>query len=196
MRTFHNQSNSQVKAFNNKISPNLAEYYFLEDVEELGKIKSFNTNKYYINEKYHIKIKYLASNKKIYSKIYPREGFHDKYIFIKIENKLDPNNYKSMKFALLYDNYLKMNESSLLKRIARYGYVNQIKAKINIDFTLKQKYYYLVENPNIYPEEQCNIKYSIVDDEYLINFMEEHQKKMEIVKNSKGILPNMKVKIK
>ena len=196
MRTFHNQSNSQVKAFNNKISPNLAEYYFLEDVEELGKIKSFNTNKYYINEKYHIKIKYLASNKKIYSKVYPREGFHDKYIFIKIENKLDPNNYKSMKFASLCENYLKMNESSLLKRIARYGYVNQIKAKINIDFTLKQKYYYLVENPNIYPEEQCNIKYSIVDDEYLINFMEEHQKKMEIVKNSKGILPNMKVKIK
>ena len=53
-----------------------------------------------------------------------------------------------------------------------------------------------MENPNIYPEEQCNIKYSIVDDEYLINFMEEHQKKKEIVKNSKGILPNMKVKIK
>ena len=196
MRTFHNQSNSQVKAFNNKISPNLAEYYFLEDIEELGKIKSFNINKYYINEKYHIKIKYLASNKKIYSKVYPREGFHDKYIFIKIENKLDPNNYKSMNFALLYDNYLKMNESSLLKRIARYGYANQIKTNINIDFTLKQKYYYLVENPNIYPEEQCNIKYSIVDDEYLINFMEEHQKKMEIVKNSKGILPNMKVKFK
>ena len=196
MRTFHNQSNSQVKAFNNKISPNLAEYYFLEDIEELGKIKSFNINKYYINEKYHIKIKYLASNKKIYSKVYPREGFHDKYIFIKIENKLNPNNYKSMKFALLYENYLKMNESSLLKRIARYGYANQIKTKINIDFTLKQKYYYLVENPNIYPEEQCNIKYSIVDDEYLINFMEEHQKKMEIVKNSKGILPNMKVKFK
>ena len=195
MRTFHNQHNSQVKSFNDKIIPYLAEYYYLEDLEELGKVKSFNINKYYINEKYHLKMKYIAANKKIYSKIYPREGFHNKYIFIKIENKLDPKNIKSMKFALLYNNYIKMNEFSLLKKIAKSGYANQILANINIDFTVKKKYYYLVENPILYPEEQCNMKYNIVDDEYLFKFMEEHKKNLEAVKNSKGILPNMKVKI-
>ena len=195
MRTFHNQHNSQVKSFNDKIIPYLAEYYYLEDLEELGKVKSFNINKYYINEKYHLKMKYIAANKKIYSKVYPREGFHNKYIFIKIENKLDPKNIKSMKFALLYNNYIKMNESSLLKKIAKSGYANQILANINIDFTVKKKYYYLVENPILYPEEQCNMKYNIVDDEYLFKFMEEHKKNLETVKNSKGILPNMNVKI-
>ena len=195
MRTFHNQHNSQVKSFNDKIIPYLAEYYYLEDLEELGKVKSFNINKYYINEKYHLKMKYIAANKKIYSKVYPREGFHNKYIFIKIENKLDPKNIKSMKFALLYNNYIKMNEFSLLKKIAKSGYANQILANINIDFTVKKKYYYLVENPILYPEEQCNMKYNIVDDEYLFKFMEENKKNLENVKNSKGILPNMKVKI-
>ena len=195
MRTFHNQHNSQVKSFNDKIIPYLAEYYYLEDLEELGKVKSFNINKYYINEKYHLKMKYIAANKKIYSKVYPREGFHNKYIFIKIENKLDPKNIKSMKFALLYNNYIKMNEFTLLKKIAKSGYANQILANINIDFTVKKKYYYLVENPILYPEEQCNMKYNIVDDEYLFKFMEEHKKNLESVKNSKGILPNMKVKI-
>ena len=195
MRTFHNQHNSQVKSFNDKIIPYLAEYYYLEDLEELGKVKSFNINKYYINEKYHLKMKYIAANKKIYSKVYPREGFHNKYIFIKIENKLDPKNIKSMKFALLYNNYIKMNESSLLKKIAKSGYANQILTNINIDFTVKKKYYYLVENPILYPEEQCNMKYNIVDDEYLFKFMEEHKKNLETVKNSKGILPNMNVKI-
>ena len=195
MRTFHNQHNSQVKSFNDKIIPYLAEYYYLEDLEELGKVKSFNINKYYINEKYHLKMKYIAANKKIYSKVYPREGFHNKYIFIKIENKLDPKNIKSMKFALLYNNYIKMNESSLLKKIAKSGYANQILTNINIDFTVKKKYYYLVENPILYPEEQCNMKYNIVDDEYLFKFMEEHKRNLESVKNSKGILPNMKVKI-
>ena len=140
-------------------------------------------------------MKYIAANKKIYSKVYPREGFHNKYIFIKIENKLDPKNIKSMKFALLYNNYIKMNESSLLKKIAKSGYANQILTNINIDFTVKKKYYYLVENPVLYPEEQCNMKYNIVDDEYLFKFMEEHKKNLENVKNSKGILPNMKVKI-
>ena len=194
MRTFNKKPNSQIKSFNGKIIPNLAEYYFLEDLEELGKIKSFDTNKYFINEKYQIKVKYIARNKKLYSKIYPREGFHDKYIFIKIENKLDPNNYKSMNFALLYDNFIKMNEISLLRKIAKSTYVKQILEKINIDFTVKKKKFYLVENPNLYPEEQCNIKYNIVDDDYLIKFMEEHQKNLELVKNSKGILPNMLVK--
>ena len=194
MNTFHNQYNNQVKLFNNKIRANLAEYYFLEDLEELGKIKSFDTNKYFINEKYQIKVKYIARNKKLYSKIYPREGFHDKYIFIKIENKLDPNNYKCMNFALLYDNFIKMNEISLLRKIAKSTYVKQILEKISIDFTVKKKHFYLVENPNLYPEEQCNIKYNIVDDDYLIKFMEEHQKNLELVKNSKGILPNMLVK--
>ena len=194
MRTFNKKPNSQIKSFNGKIIPNLAEYYFLEDLEELGKIKSFDTNKYFINEKYQIKVKYIARNKKLYSKIYPREGFHDKYIFIKIENKLDPNNYKSMNFALLYDNFIKMNEISLLRKIAKSTYVKQILEKINIDFTVKKKKFYLVENRNLYPEEQCNIKYNIVDDEYLVKFMEEHQKNLELVKNSKGILPNMEIK--
>ena len=194
MRTFNKKPNSQIKTFNGKIIPNLAEYYFLEDLEELGKIKSFDTNKYYINEKYQIKVKYIAKNKKLYSKIYPREGFHDKYIFIKIENKLDPNNYKSMNFALLYNNFIQMNEISLLRKIAKSTYVKQILEKISIDFTVKKKHFYLVENPNLYPEEQCNIKYNIVDDDYLIKFMEEHQKNLELVKNSKGILPNMLVK--
>ena len=194
MRTFNKKPNSQIKSFNGKIIPNLAEYYFLEDLEELGKIKSFDTNKYFINEKYQIKVKYIARNKKLYSKIYPREGFHDKYIFIKIENKLDPNNYKSMNFALLYNNFIQMNEISLLRKIAKSTYVKQILEKINIDFTVKKKKFYLVENPNLYPEEQCNIKYNIVDDDYLIKFMEEHQKNLELVKNSKGILPNMLVK--
>ena len=194
MRTFNKKPNSQIKTFNGKIIPNLAEYYFLEDLEELGKIKSFDTNKYFINEKYQIKVKYIARNKKLYSKIYPREGFHDKYIFIKIENKLDPNNYKCMNFALLYDNFIKMNEISLLRKIAKSTYVKQILEKISIDFTVKKKHFYLVENPNLYPEEQCNIKYNIVDDDYLIKFMEEHQKNLELVKNSKGILPNMLVK--
>ena len=196
MRTFNKNPISQIKSFNEKIIPHLPEYYFLEDLIELGKIKASNINKYYINEKYQIKVKYIAANKKIYSRVYPREGFHDKYIFIKIENKLEPNNYKSIKFVLLYDNFIKMNKTSLLKKIARSGYVNQIKEKINIDFTVKEKYFYLVENPIIYPEEQCNVKYNIVDDEYLINFMEEHQKNLDMVKNSNGILPNMKVKIK
>ena len=194
MRTFNKKPNSQIKSFNGKIIPNLAEYYFLEDLEELGKIKSFDTNKYFINEKYQIKVKYIARNKKLYSKIYPREGFHDKYIFIKIENKLDPNNYKSMNFALLYNNFIQMNEISLLRKIAKSTYVKQILEKISIDFTVKKKHFYLVENPNLYPEEQCNIKYNIVDDDYLIKFMEEHQKNLELVKNSKGILPNMLVK--
>ena len=88
-----------------------------------------------------------------------------------------------------------MNEFSLLKKIAKSGYANQILANINIDFTVKKKYYYLVENPVLYPEEQCNMKYNIVDDEYLFKFMEEHKKNLDAVKNSKGILPNMKVKI-
>ena len=193
MRTFNKKPNSQIKSFNGKIIPNLAEYYFLEDLEELGKIKSFDTNKYFINEKYQIKVKYIARNKKLYSKIYPREGFHDKYIFIKIENKLDPNNYKSMNFALLYNNFIQMNEISLLRKIAKSTYVKQILEKINIDFTVKKKKFYLVENPNLYPEEQCNIKYNIVNDDYLFYFMEKHKNNIEMVKNSKGILPNMKI---
>ena len=193
MNTFHTQYNSQVKLFNNKIRANLAEYYFLEDFEELGKIKSFNTSSAYINEKYHIKVKYMAPDKKIYSRVYPRENFRDKYIFIKIENKLNSMNLKSMKFVLLYDNFIKMSESALLKKIAKSKYVEQIKNKINIDFTVKTKFFYLVKSPFLYPEEQCNIKYNIVNEDYLFYFMEKHKNNIEMVKNSKGILPNMKI---
>ena len=195
MKTFYNKDNNQVKSFNNKISSNLAEYYFLDDLEELGKIKSFNTNKLYINEKYHLKIKYFGPNKKLYSKIYKREDFRDKFIFINIENKLDPQNIKSIKFVMLYSTFRKLNEFSLLKKIARSKYVNQIKLNIEIDFTVKKKYFYLFENPSLYPEEQCNIKYNIFDDEYLINFMESQKNEIQKVKSMNGILPNMKVKI-
>ena len=193
--TFHTKNNNQVKIFNNKIKANLPEYYFLEDLEELGKIKSFNTNTAYINEKYHIKIKYIAANKKIYSKVYPRENFGDKYIFLKIENKLDSANFKSMKFALLYNNFITMNETMLLKKIAKSKYLEQIKNNINVDFSVKKRFYYLVKSPFLYPEEKCNIKYNIVDDEYLIYFMQKHKNNIENVKNSKGILPNMELKI-
>ena len=96
---------------------------------------------------------------------------------------------------MLYSTFRKLNEFSLLKKIARSKYVNQIKLNIEIDFTVKKKYFYLFENPSLYPEEQCNIKYNIFDDEYLINFMESQKNEMQKVKSMNGILPNMKVKI-
>ena len=195
MKNFHTQYNPQVKLFNNKIKTNLAEYYFLESIEELGKIKSFNTNLAYINEKYCLKIKYIASNKKLYSKVYPREGFRDKYIFIKIENKLNPNDCKNMKFFLLKNTFMQLNESTLLKKIIKF-YLEQLKTELSIDFSVKKRYFYLVKNPNLYPEEKCNDKYNILDDRYLFKFMEEHENNVEKVKNLKGILPNMEVKIK
>ena len=196
MRTFYNEPNNQVKAYNDKIISNLEEYYYLDGIESMGKIKAINLKSVYINEKYHIKIKYIAGDKKIYSRVYPRENFRDKYIFIKIENRKDPKNYKNIKFAVPIKRFQKMNETSLLKAIANSGYINQIKEKINIDFSIKKKYFYLVENPILYPEEYCNMKYTIVDDEYIQNFMELHQKNLEFVKNEKGILPTMKINYK
>ena len=86
-----------------------------------------------------------------------------------------------------------MNETSLLKAIANSGYNNQIKEKISIDFSVKKKYFYLVKNPILYPEEYCNMKYTIVDDDYIQKFIEFHQKNVEFVKNENGILPTMKV---
>ena len=196
MRTFYNEPNNQVKAYNDKIISNLEEYYYLDGIESMGKIKAINLKSVYINEKYHIKIKYIAGDKKIYSRVYPRENFRDKYIFIKIENRKDPKNYKNIKFAVPIKRFQKMNETSLLKAIANSGYINQIKEKINIDFSIKKKYFYLVENPILYPEEYCNMKYTIVDDEYIQNFLELHQKNLEFVKNEKGILPTMKINYK
>ena len=196
MRTFYNEPNNQVKAYNDKIISNLEEYYYLDGIESMGKIKAINLKSVYINEKYHIKIKYIAGDKKIYSRVYPRENFRDKYIFIKIENRKDPKNYKNIKFAVPIKRFQKMNETSLLKAIANSGYINQIKDKINIDFSIKKKYFYLVENPILYPEEYCNMKYTIVDDEYIQNFMELHQKNLEFVQNEKGILPTMKINYK
>ena len=38
MRTFKKNHISQIKSFNEKIIPHLPEYYFLEDLIELGKI--------------------------------------------------------------------------------------------------------------------------------------------------------------
>ena len=159
----------------------------------MGKIRAINTKTIYLNEKYHIRIKYIFGDKKICSKVYPRESFRDKYIFIKIENRLDPQNFKSIKFAVPLKKFYKMNEDSLLKEIARSQYINQIKEKINIDFSVKKKIFYLIENPIVYPEEYCNKKYSIVHDDYIRKVFEIQQKNYEFVKNENGILPNMKV---
>ena len=196
MKTFYKEPNNQVKSYNDKIISNLEEYYYLDGLESMGKIKAINLKTVYLNEKYHLKIKYISGNKKIYSRVYPRETFRDKYIFIKIENRKDPRNYKSIKFAVPIKQFQKMNEASLLKTIAKSGYVNQIKEKINIDFSVKKKLFYLVKNPIIYPEEYCNMKYTIVDDEYIQKFMEMQQKNIDFVKNENGILPTMKVNYK
>ena len=196
MKTFYKEHLNQVKSYNDKIISNLEEYYYLDGLESMGKIKAINLKTVYLNEKYHLKIKYISGNKKIYSRVYPRETFRDKYIFIKIENRKDPRNYKSIKFAVPIKQFQKMNEASLLKTIAKSGYVNQIKEKINIDFSVKKKLFYLVKNPIIYPEEYCNMKYTIVDDEYIQKFMEMQQKNIDFVKNENGILPTMKVNYK
>ena len=196
MKTFYNEPNNQVKSYNDKIISNLEEYYYLDGLESMGKIKAINLKTVYLNEKYHLKIKYISGNKKIYSRVYPRETFRDKYIFIKIENRKDPRNYKSIKFAVPIKQFQKMNEASLLKTIAKSGYVNQIKEKINIDFSVKKKLFYLDKNPIIYPEEYCNMKYTIVDDEYIQKFMEMQQKNIDFVENENGILPTMKVNYK
>ena len=193
MRTFYNEPNNQVKSYNDKIISNLEEYYYLDSIESIGKIKAINLKSVYLNEKYHIKLKYISGDKKIYSRVYPRETFRDKYIFIKIENRKDPKNYKSIKFAVPIKRFQSMNETSLLKAIAKSGYNNQIKEKISIDFSVKKKYFYLVKNPILYPEEYCNMKYTIVDDDYIQKFIELHQKNVEFVKNENGILPTMKV---
>ena len=194
MKTFYNEPNQQVKSYNDKIISNLVEYYYLDGIESMGKIKAINLKTVFLNEKYHIKIKYISGDKKIYSRVYPREAFRDKYIFIKIENRKNPNNYKSIKFAVPIKKYQKMNTNTLLKEIAKSGYINQIKEKINIDFSIKKKYFYLVENPILYPEEYCNAKFTILDDEYIKNFMDMHEKNIDYVKNENGILPNMKIK--
>ena len=196
MKTFHKQQDNPVKSYNDKIISNLAEYYYLDGRESMGKLKAINTKIVYLNEKYHIRIKYIAGDKKIYSRVYPREAFRDKYIFIKIENRLNPNNFKSIKFAVPLKNFYKMNEHSLLREIAHSGYINQIKEKINVDFSVKKKNFYLFENPILYPEEYCNKKYTIVDDDYIKKVFEIQQKNYEFVKNENGILPNMKVKNK
>ena len=193
MKKFYNEPNYQVKSYNDKIISNIEEYYYLDGIESIGKIKAINLKSVYLNEKYHLKIKYISGDKKIYSRIYPRETFRDKYIFIKIENRKDPNNFKNIKFAVPIKKFQKMNESVLLKEIAHSGYIKVIKDKINIDFSVKKKYYYLIENPILYPEEYCNMKYNIVDDEYIQNLMENRQKNIEFVKNENGILPTMKV---
>ena len=193
MKTFYNEPNNQVKAYNDKIISNLVEYYYLDGIESIGKIKAINLKSVYLNEKYHLKLKYISGDKKIYSRVYPRETVRDKYIFIKIENRKDPNNYKNIKFAVPIKKFEKMNEHSLIREIAHSGYINQIKEKINIDFSKKKKNFYLVENPILYPEEYCNKKYSIIDDEYINNFIDEYQKSVEFVKNENGILPTMKV---
>ena len=40
MRTFYNEPNQQVKSYNDKIMPNLVEYYYLDGIESMGKIKA------------------------------------------------------------------------------------------------------------------------------------------------------------
>ena len=193
-RTFYNHPSEQVRAYNDKIRSNLCEYYYLDGLDSMGNIKAININNIksvYLNEKYHLKIKYISGGK-IYSRVYPRESFRGKYIFIKIENRKDPNNLKSIKFCVPIKKFQKMNESSLLKAIAHSQYINQIKESINIDFTIKQRYYYLIKNPIVNPEEYCNYKYNIVDDEYFEKLREITQRNIEFAKNEIGILPNLK----
>jgi len=74
-----------------------------------------------------------------------------------------------------------MNENNLLREIAHIGYIKIIEDKINIDFCQK-KYYYLIENPILYPEEYYNMKYNIVDEEYVQNLMEIRQKTLNLLK--------------
>ena len=52
----------------------------------------------------------------------------------------------------------------------------------------------MTKNPNIYPEEYCNMKYTIGDNEYYEKLIENEQKNLEFVKNETGILPNMNLK--
>ena len=193
MRTFYNEPNNQVKSYNDKIISNLEEYYYLDGIESMGKIKAINLKSVYLNEKYHLKLKYISGDKKIYSRVYPRETFRDKYIFIKIENRKNPNNIKNIKFAVPIQKFQKMNESALLREIAHSGYINILKDKINIDFSKKKRNFYLIANPILYPEEYCNMKYNIVDEDEIQNLMEIRQKNIEFVKNENGILPTMKV---
>ena len=58
---------------------------------------------------------------------------------------------------------------------------------------MSKKYFYLFENPILYPEEYYNMKDNITDDEYIQNLMEIRQKNIEFVKNENGILSIMKV---
>ena len=191
MRTFYNELNQQVKFYNDKIIPNLTDYYYLDGIDSMGYIKAINLKSVYLNEKYHIKIKYI-SGEKIFSRVYPRESLRDKYITIKIENRKNPNNIRSINFVMPIKKFQKLNKSSLLRVIAHSGYNNQIKAHINIDFSLKTKYFYLIENPTVNPEDYCNIRYNIVDDEYFQNQMEINRKNIEFAENFIGILPTMK----
>ena len=189
-RTFYNQPNEQVRAYNDKIRANLCEYYYLDGIDSMGNIKAINIKSLYLNEKYHLKIKYTSGGK-IFSRVYPRESLRGKYILVKIENRKDPNNIKSINFCIPIQKFQKMSACSLLRAIAHSEYIKQIKASINIDFSIKQKYYYLLENPMIVPEEYCNFKFNIVDDEYFKKVREITERNNELAKKEIGILPNM-----
>ena len=194
MKKMYNNPNYQIKQYNDKILSKLSEYYYLDSDDSIGQLKAINLRITYINEKYHIKIKYLAKDNKIYSRVYPRELLRDKYVFIKVENRKNSYNFKSMKFVVPISKFQKMSDNSLLREIAHSGYIKQIKDKINVDFSVKKKYFYLTKNPNIYPEEYCNMKYTIGDNEYYEKLIENEQKNLEFVKNETGILPNMNLK--
>ena len=193
MKTFYQEPDSQVFQYNQKIKSNLSEYYLLEKIETIEKIKSVNLKTTYLNEKYHIKIYYISRNNKIYSRIYPREDFCNKFTSVKIENRKSYSLSQSMKFFVKTSQFRLMKENDLLKSIINSGYTSCIKTKLDIDLTDKKKRYKLIENPVVYPEEMCNIKYNIVSQEYFNQVFEYEQRNLNLVKNMTGILPTMKV---
>ena len=134
----YNNPNYQIKQYNDKILSKLSEYYYLDSDDSIGQLKAINLRITYINEKYHIRIKYVAKDNKIYSRVYPRELLRDKYVFIKVENRKNSYNFKSMKFVVPISKFQKMSDNSLLREIAHSGYIKQIKDKINVDFSVKK----------------------------------------------------------
>ena len=194
MKTFNHEPNSQVFEYNEKIKSNLTEYYLLETIETIEKIKSVNLKCTYLNEKYHIRVYYVSRNGKIYSRVYPREGFSNRFTSVKIENKQEYSLSQSMKFFLKTSQFRLMNESDLLKLILNSGYTNSLKTKLGVDVSDKKIKYKLIHNPVVYPEEMCNIKFNIVNEEYFKQAMEYDQRNLTLVKNMIGILPTMKVR--
>ena len=179
MKTFYQEPDSQVFQYNQKIKSNLSEYYLLEKIETIEKIKSINLKTTYLNEKYHIRVYYISRNNKIYSRVYQREGFCNKFTSVKIENRQSYSLSQSIKFLVKTSQFRLMKENDLLKSIINSGYISCIKTKLGIDLSDKKTKYKLIENPVVYPEEMCNIKYNIVNQEYFKQVFEFEQRNLK-----------------